>query len=170
MINSEFKIILFNGGFAGDLIASLHNPDLITHFAETHIRTNPKISRLCYADFRKSNSYEDKLEYLKSIEHYGVCTSHDLELSLRLRKNTILLHCSDITLAEVLFYRMKRKTKTMAMTFEESIAWQQVNKKIYKRQIDLANIYNKSFLDDLGIKDTRSVKILEKWRSLNEKN
>ena len=170
MINSEFKIILFNGGFAGDLVASLHNPDLITHFAETHIRTNPKISRLCLADFRKSNSYEDKLEYLKSIEHYGVCTSHDLEVSLRLRKNTILLHCSDIQLAKFLFHRIKREKENMAMTFEESIAWQQVNKKIYKRQIDLANIYNKSFLKDLGINDTRSVKILDKWRSLNEKN
>lgn len=170
MINSEFKIILFNGGFAGDLVASLHNPDLITHFEEAQIRTNPKISRLCYADFRKSNSYEDKLEYLKSIEHYGVCTSHDLEVSLRLRKNTILLHCSDIQLAKILFHRIKREKENMAMTFEESIAWQQVNKKIYKRQIDLANIYNKSFLKDLGINDKRSVKILDKWRSLNEKN
>ena len=48
--------------------------------------------------------------------------------------------------------------------------WQDVNKRVFKKQIDLAKITDSNFLETLGIKDSRSVKILNKWIDLQELN
>ena len=37
MINKDFKIILFNGGFAGDLLTALYNPDVFKGFDKNTI-------------------------------------------------------------------------------------------------------------------------------------
>ena len=56
------------------------------------------------------------------------------------------------------------------MTLEENMKWQDVNKRVFKKQIDLAKITDSNFLETLGIKDSRSVKILNKWIDLQELN
>ena len=170
MTNTNFKIILFNGGFAGDLITSLYNPDIFLKFSNRRILLDNQVLKLKSYEYRKTHSYEQKINYLKSIEHIGVCSSHDDELALRLKANTTLVHCSDKALAEVFYNRIKRDKPDQKMTLEENMKWQDVNKRVFKKQIDLAKITDSNFLETLGIKDSRSVKILNKWIDLQELN
>jgi hypothetical protein len=168
MINPQFKIILFLSGFAGDLITALHNPDLLKSFDKNTLILDDDVMKLKSVEYRQAHSHEDKIEYLKSIEHLRVCSSHDTELGLRLKDNTTLIHCSDRSLHDFLYNRVKRIKPDNIMSLEEGINWQETNKRIYKNQIDIANIYNNTFLKDLGINNNRSTDILNKWIELNK--
>lgn len=167
MIKSDFKIILFNGGFAGDLITGLHNPDTFKKFDNKTVVLDDKVVKLKSYEFRQQNSYEEKIEYLKSIEDIGVCSSHDQELALRLKDNTVLVYCSDERLVELLYNRIERNKDDMQMTLEEHMNWQETNKKVFKNQIDIAKISDADFLDNLGINDVRSVIMLRQWIALH---
>ena len=167
MIKNNFKIILFNGGFAGDLITGLHNPDTFKGFDNNTVVLDDQVLKLKSYEFRQNNSFDEKIEYLKSIEDIGVCSSHDQELALRLKENTVLVHCSDARLVELLYNRIERDKDDMKMTLEEHMNWQEANKKVFKNQIDISNISNADFLDNLGINDVRSVVMLRQWIALH---
>ena len=94
MIDKGFKIILFNGGFAGDLITALYNPDVFQGFIKNTVVLIKEVLKPKQLDF-KDWPHDKKVEYLESINDLGVCSSHDLELGLRLKDNTILVHGTD---------------------------------------------------------------------------
>ena len=166
-INENFRINLFNGGFAGDLITALYNPNLFKSFNNKSVVLDKDVVKLKSREYIQKN-ITDKINYLKSIEHLGICSSHDVELSLRLKHNTNLVYCSAPTLASFFYNRIKRDKEDTKMSLEEHINWQNINKKIYKNQIDVANINKKTFLSDLKINDSRSTDILKKWLELNK--
>jgi len=174
MIKSDFKIIYFNGGFAGDLITALYNPITFKGFNNKSILLDSSIVALKSYTFRQTHSYEQKISYLKSIEQIGVCSSHDLELSLRLKNYTYLVHCSDHSMAKNLYNRIPRKKQDLnvfqdaVMTFNQYLAWQDSSKKIFKKQIDIAKIKESDFLENLDIVNDKSKEVLEKWIVLNK--
>ena len=170
MTKKNFKIIFFNGGFAGDLITALYNPKLFKNFNKNTVLLDDKVLKLKSYEFRQNHSYNDKINYLKSIEKFGVCSSHDIELSLRLKNNTILIYCSDYKLVELFYSRLTRTKEDTIMLLDGHINWQKSSKKIFKKQIDLANITKHNFLENLNIKNYRSSAILKEWLELNKLN
>jgi hypothetical protein len=70
-------------------------------------------------------------------------------------------------LVEIFFNRIVRDKKDMKMTIEGYINWQDKNKGVFKKQIDIANITDINFLDNIGITDARSVILLKHWINLN---
>ena len=115
MIDKGFKIILFNGGFAGDLITALYNPDVFQGFIKNTVVLIKEVLKPKQLDF-KDWPHDKKVEYLESINDLGVCSSHDLELGLRLKDNTILLHCSDYKLAKFFHSRIARDEENMELS------------------------------------------------------
>jgi hypothetical protein len=167
MINKDFKIIFFNGGFAGDLITALYNPNLFQKFNNNTVLLDDKVLKLKSYEFRKNNSYAEKINYLQSVEHFGVCSSHDIELSIRLKNNTTLVYSSCYKLAKFFYDRLKRIKEDTLMSLDEHIKWQASSKKIFKKQIDLANITKDNFLEELNINNYKSKIILKNWLELN---
>jgi len=168
MINKDFKIVFFNGGFAGDLITALYNPDLFQKFNKNTIVLDKEVLKLKSYLYRQDHSFDEKIEYLKSIEQFGVCSSHDTEISLRLKNNTHLIHCSDDKMAKDFYKRLVRDKHDMIMSFEEHLKWQISSRRIFKNQVDLANIKQPDFLDKLNARNKQSEKILKEWLKLNE--
>tara|TARA_B100000780_G_C20893989_1_gene355774 strand:- start:94 stop:606 length:513 start_codon:yes stop_codon:yes gene_type:complete len=168
MINSDFKIVFFNGGFAGDLITALYNPHTFQRFNNKTVVLDDSVLKLKSYRYRQDHSFDEKIEYLKSIEQFGVCSSHDMELSLRLKNNTHLIHCSDDKMAKDFYKRLVRDKHDTIMSFEEHLAWQISSRGIFKNQVDLANIKQPNFLDKLNVRNEQSEKILKEWLKLNE--
>ena len=56
----------------------------------------------------------------------------------------------------------------MIMSFEEHLEWQISSRRIFKKQVDLANIKQPDFLDKLNARNKQSEKILKEWLKLNE--
>ena len=165
MINKDFKIILFNGGFAGDLLTALYNPDVFKGFNKNTIVLVKEAMSL-KEDLRDS-SYDKKIECLESIKDLGVCSSHGLELGLRLKDNTILVHCSDYELAKFFHSRFNHEKHTQ-LSLDQHTNWQRNSRQVYKKQIDLADLNKPYFLEDLKITDSRSTNILTQWLELNK--
>ena len=168
MINSDFKIVFFNGGFAGDLITALYNPHTFQRFNNKTVVLDDSVLKLKSYRYRQDHSFDEKIEYLKSIEQFGVCSSHDTEISVRLKNNTHLIHCSDNKMAKDFYKRLVRDKHDMIMSFEEHLAWQISSRRIFKNQVDLANIKQPDFLDKLNARNKQSEKILKEWLKLNE--
>ena len=168
MINSDFKIVFFNGGFAGDLITALYNPHTFQRFNNKTVALDEHFKKLKDYDYRQAHSIDEKIEYLKSIEQFGVCSSHDLELSLRLKNNTHVVHCSDDEMTKEFYKRLVRDKHHQIMSYEEQLEWQISSRQIFKNQVDLANIKQPDFLDKLNIRNKQSEKILKEWLKLNE--
>jgi len=168
MINKDFKIVFFNGGFAGDLITALYNPHTFERFNNKKVVLNDSFLKLKSDRYRQDHSIDEKIAYLKSIEQFGVCSSHDTELSLRLKNNTHLIHCSDDKMAEDFYKRVVRDEHNTIMSFEEHLEWQISSRRIFKNQVDLANIKQPDFLDKLNARNKQSEKILKEWLKLNE--
>ena len=168
MINKDFKIFFFNGGFAGDLITALYNPHTFERFNNKKVVLNDSFLKLKSDRYRQDHSIDEKIAYLKSIEQFGACSSHDTELSLRLKNNTHLIHCSDDKMAEDFYKRVVRDEHNTIMSFEEHLEWQISSRRIFKNQVDLANIKQPDFLDKLNARNKQSEKILKEWLKLNE--
>ena len=166
---TQIKIILFNGGFAGDLLTVLHNPDLFKGFNPNgSIKVDTRVTRLKWHKYRSAHNHEQKIKYLNSIEHLGVCASHDLEFSLRMRSNTILLICSDSQMAKYFFDRKTRTDPDMKMDFEGFLKWQDNSLKLFKNFIDMSKMHDKNFLKSHNIDKPESRKILNNWIQNNE--
>ena len=144
MIDKGFKIILFNGGFAGDLITALYNPDVFQGFIKNTVVLIKEVLKPKQLDF-KDWPHDKKVEYLESINDLGVCSSHDLELGLRLKDNTILLHCSDYKLAKFFHSRIARDEENMELSIEDHMNWQRNGRQVYKKQ-KIQYLINRFFL------------------------
>ena len=168
MIDSNFKIVFYNGGFAGDLITALYNPDVFKEFDNKTVLLDEHFQKLKRYDYRQAHSMDEKIEYLKSIEKFGVCSSHDMELSLRFRKNTHVVLCSDDEMTKEFYKRAVRDKHHQIMSYEEQLEWQISSRKIFKNQVDLAKANHPDFLDKLNVRNEQSEKILKEWLKLNE--
>ena len=65
MIDSNFKIVFYNGGFAGDLITALYNPDVFKEFDNKTVLLDEHFQKLKRYDYRQAHSMDEKIEYLK---------------------------------------------------------------------------------------------------------
>ena len=169
MIKDDFKIIFFNGGFAGDLITALHNPDLFIKFDGRTVVSDDRVTKLKWFPYRQENTIDDKIAYLESIQELKVCSSHDVAMAYKLHRNTVLLYCSDLELHGKFYHRQRRIAEDTIMSLEDSILWQEKNKKIFQNKIDLATLRDKDFLSSIGIHDApKSSNILNDWLKLND--
>ena len=71
-------------------------------------------------------------------------------------------------MAKDFYKRLVRDKHDMIMSFEEHLKWQISSRRIFKNQVDLANIKQPDFLDKLNARNKQSEKILKEWLKLNE--
>jgi hypothetical protein len=71
-------------------------------------------------------------------------------------------------MAKDFYKRLVRDKHDMIMSFEEHLEWQISSRRIFKNQVDLANIKQPDFLDKLNARNKQSEKILKEWLKLNE--
>jgi|TARA_B100001094_G_C17915128_1_gene663159 hypothetical protein len=167
MIDSNFKIVLYNGGFAGDLITALYSPDVVNRLENNTVVLYNKFRKLKLHSYRQKASMDEKIKYLKSIEKIGACSSHDLELSLRFRKNTHMVYCSDDEMVKEFYKRAVRDKDHQIMSVEEQLEWQISGRRIFENQVDLAKANQPDFLDKLNIHNEKSKEILKEWLKPN---
>jgi len=162
------KIIYYLGGFAGDLITSLYDPDTFLKFNKNTIILHPEVTQLKLFKNRKNWNLEEKIKYINNCQ-YKVCTSHDLELAIRLKENTIFVYCSDPNMAVKFYKRLDRTlAPDMAMPYEDVLKHQESTLKFLKNRIDLKHIFDNDFMEKYNITPNEKNKsILTKWKSLN---
>lgn len=161
-------IVLFNGGFVGDLICALHNPLLFEGFWHGRCMLTPRVWQLKDHEWCRQHSTQDKIRYLHSVTDAGVCGSHDLKFSLQLRDHTVLMTCSDWPQFQRWFNRWDRTRYPDAdCSVTDLWAWQDMTQTFFARQIDTAFIWDDDFLDRYDLVTPQAQEILEGWRSLH---
>ncbi len=162
------KIIYYLGGFAGDLIASLYDPDTFLKFNKNTIILHHEVTQLKSFENRKNWNFEEKIKYINNCQ-YKVCTSHDLELAIRLKENTIFVYCSNPNIALKFYKRLDRTlAPDMVMTYEDVLKHQKSTLQILKNHIDLKHIFADNFMEKYNIvPNEKNKSILKKWKLLN---
>ena len=169
-IKVDKKIIFYMGGFAGDLIASLYDPDVFIKFDEhtNYVKINHDAKQLKAIRNIKNWNFEEKVKYINDCQ-YNVFASHDLELAIRLKENTIFVYCSDPEMTLKFYNRVDRTVADDAsMTYEDYLKHQDSTLKFLKNRIDLKHIFDDDFMEKYNITPNEKNKsILTKWKSLN---
>ena len=78
MIDEKFKIIFFNGGFAGDLITALHNPLTFNRFSNRKIVLADGFYKLKSHTYRTETPIEEKIEY-EEFDVVGTFDAGDMD-------------------------------------------------------------------------------------------
>jgi|TARA_B110000444_G_C18786931_1_gene570417 hypothetical protein len=167
------KIILFRGGFAGDLITALHNKDcFIELLPNGKIELDKETTLL-----QNSNgmSIQQKEEY---FDRQNIISCCDSEFALKHQKNTLVIKCDDPLVSGFLCKRFKMYnpeyfTNTSINEYNEDVSkWNSFWPQRFQQQLDISDIFsNANFLDKLDITINEDEKMLfQRWKVINEKN
>ena len=128
---NETKIILFRGGFAGDLVTALHNMSCLIE-----LRTNGKVDideKLLLLQDNTNMSIPEKDDYYNKHELISCC---DSEFALKHHKNTLIIKCDDELLSSFFCKRFKTyhpnyfKNITLEEYTKDVIKWNQDRKSV----------------------------------------
>ena len=167
------KIILFRGGFAGDLFTALHNIDCLIGLSPNgKVELRKEITLLQNSG---SMSMEEKNEYYKKHTIISCC---DSEFALKHHRNTLVVKCDDQIVSSFFSkrFRMYHPGLFSDMTLDQYISdvteWNNFWPKKFKNQIDISDIFsNKKFLDKLNTPmNYMKEQLFKKWRAINKKN
>ena len=166
------KIILFRGGFAGDLITTLHDIDCFTELLPNgKVELNKDVTLLQNSD---SMSMGEKEEYYIKHEIISCC---DSEFALRHHRNTLVIKCNDEIVRSFFCKRFQTYHPTLFtdMTVEQYTKdvteWHNFWPKRFKNQIDISDIFtNENFLDKLDIPlDEERKTLFQQWKAINKR-
>jgi hypothetical protein len=167
------KIILFRGGFAGDLITTLHDIDCFTELLPNgKVELNKDVTLLQNSD---STSMEEKEQYYNKHEIISCC---DSDFALRHHANTLVIKCDDQIVSSFFCKRfyMYHPSLFSDMTVEQYIndvtEWSNFWPNKFKNQLDISDIFsNEKFLDKIDIPLNKEKKSLfQEWRDINGRN
>ena len=169
----QTKIILFRGGFAGDLLTALHNMDcLIDLLPNGKVELNPDITVLQNGD---GMSIQEKDEYYKKHDVISCC---DSEFALKHHNNTLVVKCDNQLMSSFFSKRFEMYhpgyfTNTTIDKYNKDVMernsfWP----KKFKHQLDISDIFsNETFLDKLNIPmNDEKETLFQRWKVINEKN
>ena len=168
------KIILFRGGFAGDLITALHHIDCFRKLTpEGKIQIDSNL--LLLQGNRKDMTIEDKDQYLNKHPIISCC---DTEFALKHKNKTLMITCNDALMASYFCKRFYQyhpymaKDISLAKYNTSFVEWSRFWTPKFKQTIDLSDIFtNDEFLSklnrDLGDSE---IKLFNDWREINQKS
>jgi len=168
------KIILFRGGFAGDLITALHHIDCFRELTqEGKIEIDSDL--LLLQGNRKDMTIEDKDQYFNKHPIISCC---DPEFALKHKNQTLMITCDDALMASYFCKRFYQyhpymsKDISLAEYNTSFIEWSHFWTPKFKQSIDISDIFtNDEFLSklnrDLG---QREIKLFNDWREINQKS
>jgi len=170
---NQIKIILFRGGFAGDLLTALHNID---YFIE--LLPNGKVelqNEITLLQNSGSMTMEEKNEYYRNHSVISCC---DSEFALKHHKNTLVVKCDDQIVSSFFSERFRMyhpelfSNITMEQYSNSVKEWHAFWPKKFKNQIDISDIFsNEKFLDKLSIPmNQRKEQLFKSWKDINKKN
>ena len=162
-------IVFYNAGFAGDLISALINPNVFLKFSNGRVILKDDVWLLKDINNRTKWTIQQKKDYIKKItQTYNVCSSHDIEMALLYKNNTLLPYCSDVNLLKKFHKRFKKYAPQQKTTFEEMLDQQNINCKIFKNKVDLKKIFVGDILSELKLKKThKRINLLKTWKKIN---
>jgi hypothetical protein len=169
---SQTKIILFRGGFAGDLITTLHHIDCFRELTpEGKIQIDTSLLTLRY---RKDMTMEDKDQYLSKHPIISCC---DPEFALKHKNQTLMITCSDTFMASYFCKRFYQYHPCMADKISPAeydasfVEWSNFWSPKFKRKIDVSDIFtNDNFLSKLDIVlNDKKIELFNKWKKINKK-
>lgn len=169
----QTKIILFRGGFAGDLFTALHNMSCLIE-----LKANGKVDinkELLLLQSDTNMSIQEKDQYYKKHDVVSCC---DSEFALKHHNNTLVIKCDDELLSSFFCKRFKLyhpkcfTNITLNEYTKDVIEWNNFWPKKFKHQLDISDIFsNKNFLDKLNIPmNDEKETLFQRWKVINEKN
>ena len=169
----QTKIILFRGGFAGDLLTALHNMDcFIDLLPNGKVQLDPDIIVLQNSD---GMSIQEKDEYYKKHDVVSCC---DSEFALKHHNNTLVVKCDDQLVSSFFCKRFEMYHPTCFTNItlneytEDVLDWNIFWPTKFKKQLDISDIFsNENFLDKLDIPmNNEKETLFQRWKVINEKN
>ena len=169
----ETKIVLFRGGFVGDLITALHDMSCLIE-----LNTNGRVhinEELLLLQDNTNMSIQEKDEYYKKHKIISCC---DPEFALKHHNNTLIIKCDNKLVLSFFCKRFKTyhpdyfENTTLEEYTKNVIEWNHFWPKKFNKQLDIFDIFsNKNFLDKLDITiDAKKEALFQRWKLLNEKN
>ena len=172
-MSNDIKIVLFRGGFAGDLITALYD-----YSCFLKLNANGKVdiekNRII---LQKSNnmSNEEKENYLNQ---YNIISCTDTHFALKNITKTLIVTCSNEIMINFFCNRFKKyhpysfTNTTINDYIKDTFDWQNYWPKFFKNQIDISDIFdNKNFLSKLGCNiNEKKQHLFHEWKNINQKN
>ena len=169
----QTKIILFRGGFAGDLFTALHNMSCLIE-----LKANGKVDinkELLLLQSDTNMSIQEKDQYYKKHDVVSCC---DSEFALKHHDNTLVIKCDNELLSAFFCKRFEiyHPTYFTNITLDEYtknvLHWNNFWPTKFKKQLNISDIFsNENFLDKLDISiDEEKKALFDRWKSINEKN
>jgi hypothetical protein len=182
------KIILFRGGFAGDLITALHDMNCFIELKETGqivIERNRRILQLDFKNLSPTNfkllkrntdlSISEKDQYLS--EH-KIISCHDSEFALKHHRNTLIIKCDNNLMSSFFSkrfydYHPECFAETTLEDYKQDVLnWNNFWPAKFKNQLDVSDIFeNKNFLEKININiDSSKQTLFDNWKEINQKS
>jgi len=170
----QIKIILFRGGFAGDLITALHHMEC---FRELTPEGKIEIDRslLTLQGNNDQMTMEDKDHYL---DQHSIISCCDTEFALKHKNHTLMVTCDDEVMATYFckrFYQYHPHMTTEMSLQDYSTSFTEWNtfwSSKFKKKIDISDIFtNEDFISRLDIVlDDSKIKLFNHWKEINQKS
>lgn len=170
---NDIKIILFMGGFAGDLITALHDLDTLKELTiEGKIQLKKELLLL---QGSLDLPIDKKNEYLSKHAIISCC---DTKFALTHRDHTVAIKCDNKLVSDYFCKRFfqhhphLQKQTSIDEYIQTFDAWNKFWPSKFKNTLDMSDIFdNKNFLDKLGVKiDDERKELFQNWKLINGKS
>lgn len=173
MIKNQIKIILFRGGFVGDLITVLHDYDCFIK-----LNDNGKIDIEKSRTVLQNDNTMSILEKDIYLEKNKIVSCCDPEFALKNRKHTLIITCRDEIALRFFCKRFRQYhphffvNTTIDNYVQDCIDWNNFWPKKFQKHLDISDIfYNENFLTKLDLDlDKKRIDLFEKWKIINKKS
>ena len=165
------KIILFFGGFAGDLITALHDFDSLVRITEHGKIDLHEEKILLQAEKTQAIMTSDqKTDYL---ERHKVISCCDTKFAFKHRNSTKVITCENKEMAKFYcdrYFYYHPQLKSADDYYKKFQEWQTFWTDKFPHKVDISNMFtNENFLVDLGIEITQEkIALFTKWKELNQ--
>jgi len=170
----QIKIILFRGGFAGDLITALHNMNCFEDLTPTgKIQIKEELKLL--QGIQQHMPIYEKDKYLNKHEIIACC---DPEFALKHKDKTLMITCEDIEMSKYFcnrffdYHHELLKDTTVKEYHDSFLLWKEFWSAKFKNKLDVSDIFtNNNFLAklDTPIDDQKST-LFNDWKEINRKS
>ena len=166
------NIVLFRGGFAGDLITALHD-----YNSFLRLNDNGKVDiqkNRTLLQNKNTMSEEQKDIYLSKHNIISCCDTH---FALKHSRLSLIVTCNNHALITFFSKRFKKyhpycfTNMTIDDYVRDTIKWQNYWPKFFKNQIDISDIFSsEDFLQKLDCNiDEKKQKLFTEWKKINQK-
>ena len=167
---SQTKIILFYGGFAGDLITALHDIDCFVVINQNgKVDLHEEKTLLQDEKMQKIMTSDQKTDYM---DRHKVISCCDTKFAFKHRDITKVITCYDKDMARFYcerYFHYHPQLKTEVDYYEKFQEWQNFWPNKFPNTVDISKIFHTNFLEDLGVEISDSkIKLFNQWKEFNQ--